>query len=900
MIFIRAHPPPRGGGWQRTISLQLSDTRRVLEIVSWLKFPAAVFLAIGLLGLQPGKAATPSAEEIATGKKLCSMLDFSQPALKEVKALADAGNYPAALEAWRDLVVQRLRASQQGPFGWHSNQLGQHNLAEQLLGRMPQAVAASLPGTKFQDYYHISGPPGAGEKIDWLAKDPSGAYSDYSNLFFTIPLVAEYWKSGDPVYLQKWFEIASDFARNQKQAVEALPIDEQKKVSCNWSQSAQQTLSEGDRLFTIVRCLAVLAKSLPDGGKPDNWDAVPVPVTTPLPPKSADLFPPVALAEIAMSLVTDYPPSLMKRYLAVGAVPNQRRNGLASLLLLGSEFPEFLASKDINEKAGAAFQEYLDDAVRRDGGMLEQSFNYNLGDASEMESLAIQLQASMPGLAEKLKDKMIAFRRAMAALTTPAGGEPAVGNAAPEVLPAFWADPKFIAEWDKKLADTFLSINNPLSRNDSLVLQVHHATSGQAGATPAFTSVALPYSGYYAQRRDWSLDSPYLFFTASRPSRGHAYRGVNGIQLAANGRDLLVASGPPPYGVSFLKPEYQPDYAKIIEFLGETSSWKANTVVVDGKPQANNAPISTKAEPDPLSGRWSSSSAFDFVEGTYAQGYGSTEKGAAPVNMSVQHHREAIFVRALGIWIVTDRLTAAPGQSHTYTQLWNFPPHWEQGAKSVNGFTADQIVCDPKAANIHTADPFGPNLWLYHFGPSSMQYASFFGQKEPVYRGWFARGIGDIVPAPHVEASWKSDGDSTLVTVLWPAANGTEPPIAAASWHDLSTSTTTGFAVKLTDGGTLTYLTSPADAPLSAAAVQATANTLVTLSPTQGETTGLVLGAQKMTAGGGNVPLTGGDFEFTLAGSALKKTQAIEAPKSFRWVGTGDQIRPDYGNSPQL
>ena len=53
----------------------------------------------------------------------------------------------------------------------------------------------------------------------------------------------------------------------------------------------------------------------------------------------------------------------------------------------------------------------------------------------------------------------------------------------------------------------------------------------------------------------------------------------------------------------------------INQLLGEQSSLKVNTVMVDGQSQNNNAPVAQKAHSGPIEMRWHNGAQFDFVEG---------------------------------------------------------------------------------------------------------------------------------------------------------------------------------------------------------------------------------------------------------------------------------------------
>ncbi len=69
---------------------------------------------LAILCALPLQAQTPVAE------RLLAALDLTRPDLAQVAALAKAGQPAAALERWRDQVLERLRARDMGVYGWLS------------------------------------------------------------------------------------------------------------------------------------------------------------------------------------------------------------------------------------------------------------------------------------------------------------------------------------------------------------------------------------------------------------------------------------------------------------------------------------------------------------------------------------------------------------------------------------------------------------------------------------------------------------------------------------------------------------------------------------------------------------------------------------------------------------
>jgi hypothetical protein len=832
-----------------------------------------------LLGhLVPAKAAAPVPhppfpnEAETMGKFLCERIDLNRPGLESVSQEAQAGHYAAALEAWRDWKVRELRQINPGAYNWHGNQVSRKYLdfAEVLVGRMPpQQAARDTVWATFEDFYGLRGPVDQPLKTDWLAKDRAGKFSkNYRSFSIGNGLAVRYWQTGDPIYLQKWFQIAGDFARNQKRALEPLSESERREVPCNWlATDAAGMLAHGERVKVLVQSMGVLCKSLADNGKPATWAAVYQQVTASVPDASLRLVPAVELAQVALSLVLDHPAALLDRYEKPGAVPNQRLTGLSAVLLVATAFPEFKEAPSLLRKASSGIYDYLDGAFHADGGMLEQSFNYNFSSASDLELMAGWMRRSSPEFAAKLDQRSLAFRRLAASLASPLVRLPAMSSYPPMNPPPLWNDENARKKWfAEEIADKFAT-------EDPLIGSIVSQFSQTASSTPpAFTSVAFPYTGYYAQRLNWRWDSPYLFLQASRRANGHSTMGCNSIQVVAFGRPLLVMAGPPVYTAQQLPEELRPDFSAINELLGSHSSLKTNTILVDGNSQNKAAPIAQTAPSAPIKTRWHASPWFDFAEGIYEDGY--------PLK-NVTHHRQVIFVRKPGFWIVTDILVNNDQQEHRFSQVWNFPGRSEGKAF---GFTEDQVVADSAAGLIHTADPDGPNLWLAHFGGPTLSYKKYFGAKNP-YRGWFSPGIGRMIPAPQVMVNWKSSTPSVVATLLWPTPGNQPPDFKLHDTSIKSDSRQAGFAMALPDGTILHYTAASDARRVDLEGISTTAQALLTIKAPDGSVRGLILGPE-----GSDLK----DAEFRWVGKEPKEVVPIRRTSGFAWRETAEGWQPEY------
>jgi len=106
---------------------------------------------------------------------LTKSLDYRQPEIGHIEELVNDGKTAAAMNAWRDVVVNRLRRSDLWAFDYHDHLMSQSSLdaADLLAGRgMGQSATDRAAVTGFIDLYGIRGLPGMAREINWLATDP--------------------------------------------------------------------------------------------------------------------------------------------------------------------------------------------------------------------------------------------------------------------------------------------------------------------------------------------------------------------------------------------------------------------------------------------------------------------------------------------------------------------------------------------------------------------------------------------------------------------------------------------------------------------------------------------------------------------------------------------------------
>ena len=850
-----------------------------------------VTIAVALLAL-PGQVASqptfaetlPTEEEVAT--RLFGVMERGAEGMERAWAAYDAGEHEEALDAWRDVKVRQIRATHLGRFLWHSSHEGSK--------RGDWLAGIDVGGYGEVDRWGDRGAPGTRPPVDWLSShveeriDNKG--TGYGWYLRYIPLAGRFHTTGEPVYLQKWFEVTADFALNQKRLVLAaqLPPEQLRYYDCCWDyRDFASSLFQAHRVLNILKTLGVFSRSLTPEDRQVPWDDIGDAAALPLADDDLSQVPSLELALVAMSLMQDHPEALIGRCVEGSAIPNQRKEGLTALLMLSLCFPEFASASELGETVEPAWDGFTRYWFLPDGADMEQSFNYNANDINTTHDLVRLFgQKPLPAWLTRARTGADMYRRMRAALLLPIGGAPQVGNGHLPDVPELWRDDETARQWLAEMLEGRGGIPEPLdeTQEDPLVSTAVSRLFGGNQSEPAFTSVTFPYMGYTMMRDGWETDSLALFFMGSHRTSGHINADVNGIQVVAYGRPLLVYSGSPTYGTqSYLKtapPEFD-------VYSQEGSSWKVNTVLVDGWSQMRqNALPPTQLKPNP----WHTSAHFDYVSREYEGGYRKLlpRGDGTEADFTVTHERQVSFVRGAGLWVVVDTLTNASDAERQYTQVWNFPPRVEEDRRPVFGFAEDEVQADADSRRVFTSDTDGPNVHLYHFGPPVL-YGKHFGGREPApiepvdkgvnpVFGWYARWIADAVPAVDVHATWTGGpGASTLVTVIAPS-RGPASPIASIAGVG------GGFDASLTDGQRLSFRIADEPADLQALGARLAARRLL-VHEADGQVRGIVLGASEL----------GGDVEFEVREGRAEPVARITVPEGFRWVETDDGVVPDYG-----
>jgi hypothetical protein len=313
---------------------------------------------------------------------------------------------------------------------------------------------------------------------------------------------------------------------------------------------------------------------------------------------------------------------------------------------------------------------------------------------------------------------------------------------------------------DSWIVNARKSAKDGLQVGDDPVLE--WAASGGKSGMPLPDSTCLPYAGFYTMRSGWDWNDMFLFFRAGPPGSGHEHQDKLEVTLRAWDNDLLIDPGTYSYDRSNLR-RY---------FIGTASH---NTIIVDGKWQhrPDNIPPVTEQANCP----WVNTPLFDYVAGTYDDGYQLSEyvpaefqpqKWVGDVDKSVTHTRRVIYLRPYYV-LVFDSLDGTG--NHTYEA------HWQIGPTNDNGTAAmspGQI--DPSTQAYFSNRGGNVNIALFPLERDHLTANVVVGQKGPIL-GW-AQKDNKAFPSPTVSFIKQQDAPATFATLLYPYQNNAVPAVA--------------------------------------------------------------------------------------------------------------------------
>jgi hypothetical protein len=203
-----------------------------------------------------------------------------------------------------------------------------------------------------------------------------------------------------------------------------------------------------------------------------------------------------------------------------------------------------------------------------------------------------------------------------------------------------------------------------------------------------------------------------------------------------------------------------------------------NTVMVDGLGQHRRGKRETYVWPRPWEGDappqndtlWVSRPSFDFIRGTYRDGYGKPKEGSFVGRRPEQgeyeeitvvtHTRRVLFLKS-EYWVIADTLMAGDDAEHTYESLFHL--------------NAEEVCIDQETKSVATADADVANLAIVPMADAALSVKVVKGQDDPV-QGW---ANDPWRPVPTAVYTRRGRGTIWFAYVLYPMRAGQGVPVAS-------------------------------------------------------------------------------------------------------------------------
>ena len=412
----------------------------------------------------------------------------------------------------------------------------------------------------------------------------------------------------------------------------------------------------------------------------------------------------------------------------------QRNNWLTmemnGLFHIGILFPEFKESEEWCEYASRRLYEEEQTQVYPDGAQVELAPGYH--GVSLHNILGIYDVARVNGY--PLPENYVAGLESMydyyLKICMPDGKMPALNDAG-------WGDAR------KMLSEGYSYFPQ---RGDFQYV----ATEGKEGTAPAFTSVWMPWAGWYVMRSGWGTDALHAHFEVGPFSPAHSHEDKLSFLLSAYGRRLLTECGTYAY---------------------DTSQWRAyalsarahNVTRVDGMDQNRrrlNALESVRYNRAPMTNRWISDGRFDFGEGWYDEGFGARN------DSTVTQYRALVRLQDR-CWLLFDVFTPADDAPHDYQSWFHF-----NSAKCQTDAALQAAVTDEAEA---------PNLAIVPLWKDPAAPVVTCGQETPEVQGWVQAHGYECAPVATPTFRRDAAGTCVMPYLFYPLKQGETLPVRAVT-----------------------------------------------------------------------------------------------------------------------
>ena len=424
---------------------------------------------------------------------------------------------------------------------------------------------------------------------------------------------------------------------------------------------------------------------------------------------------------------------LEKHHSSKGNHLTSEMNGLYHISVL---FPEFMVSPKWEKYAVDKLCAEQDIQFLPDGAQVELTPHYH--GVTLRDVLAVYPFARINGktLPEGYLSKLEKMYEYYAKIRFPDGSCPALNDSYPD------------ENADVKLKE---GLSYFPARTDFLYVM----TGGTEGTAPSFTSVWMPWAGWYNMRSGWDTQALHAHFNVGPFSGWHSHEDALSLLLSAYGDRLLTECGIYPY---------------------DTSQWRAyclsarahNVVRVDGMDQEwrNALNGGSGQNSEAMGNRWITSDRFDFGEGWYDTGYGPRN------DSTVTQYRALLFLKDR-CWLMFDMFTPADGAAHTYETSF----HLNEAEAEVK----------PELRAVVGTHEGTANLAIVPLRPGGMDANIVCGQETPEVQGWIHdESCGEYGCRPVATPIFKrvASGQWVEPYLLYPVKAGEECPVTSVKSED--------------------------------------------------------------------------------------------------------------------
>ncbi len=752
-------------------------------------------------------------------KDFFDLINLYSIGLERVRELVEKNEYEKAFKAYRVYLKQRLDNFDLGQLKGDPN-----TAVEKAENIMRNKI--SLCESPLHDI---------GDPVNWFIT-PDGDKQWQSHLgymYWPNSLVYAYKQTRNKKYINKWSKMIEDFITNHPWGVEGLEYDPSYPMYL--SEYSYKCGGEGRYPGYLGGTWIALGSAIRAG----HWVAS-IKLLI-----DSENFTDDLLLMMLESLINDHAYNMInnaRRY-----TPNQFLHISIELTKIGIVFSEFKNAPACYLVGIQRLEESINLCVLPDGTDLEQSFNYNSVLPHYFHVIYCLYKNKPTKRIEELYKKIKERVGFLSFIINPLRQWPDIAKGhLHDSIPAI-----------KDMAKMY--------RDDKIERVIEWIENQQDDSEVSFTSIAFPYGGYYVMRSGWRSNDQYMFFKTSRRAAGHMHEDCNSIFLTAFGRNILIDSGNYNYS--------DDELSKTINryFF---ASFSHNTICVDDEGQNRmEASVAIKDEPGftndhildeverlkalqkPINKRWHTSKYFDFSEGEYSDGYGTS-------NINVAHERQVFFIKE-GIWIVLDRMRAEG--NHKYTLNWQLSPEYEQ----------EDVAIDTDNNCIYTKDDKGANIAIYSFNNgTSLHYEKKYGEEEP-YSGWYAREYNQMEKSIDVRVNWEGENDQLMVSCLYPFMGSKHnikdiKPIS----NSIENNNACGFKLILTDDEEIIFISRANEEPIEFETISFIGESLLVLKDKTENTRGLALGCREIVINGEKQSIYG-DFEFEIRDDMIKAVSMI-------------------------